>query len=800
MTGDTGREQEGAGPWRAWALPVLAVLLPGVFFHRAVFTSDVFMAGDTLRAFYPMRHYWAGRVASLELPEWYPYDGLGQSFPAIFISGVFHPTALLHLVLPLGAAVKATLLACFPAALLGTWALAREYGVPRAGALFCAVTFTFSGYLVCITNNPTYLLAASTVPAALWASVRFLRAPSPGRLALAGALLALVAFAGDAQAFAVTNALAVLVAGVDPEAGTWRQRVGACLLLVAAGGLLAAPQLLPAAHLALSGEPGARSAVEAQRFALHPLRLAELVAGPFLVDVEGGRGIPEVVVQHLVSTGYFTRAWVDSVHVGTPAAVLALAGLASAPRGSRTWALVGAWLLLLALCLGPALPFYGWVYELLPLWRPFRYPEKLVPLVLLGLAVAAGLGWKRCLAPGGRPRVVVGAALAVALPCAAVALGEALGGLWTRGWVLPRWPEVPPAVAEGLSGNVVRAGGTAAVLALACAAVVGLERLRALRGGLLVALQGAALFQAHEPLYHLSPAELLETPPSFVEPIREGVPPGEPVRIGSTVRAFTAPPLPGYGFRDRLALAQVAGMLPDTPALWGLESETGYLPGESVRVRRLKQDLAHWHARLAPRLATAFSVHRTEELARRGLPAPARVVARDPVFALSLVAHPEAVPRVHLARPVCVDGPEEAFRRLAAPGLPPSGTAIVECARPLPEAPEAPEGTVRVSRPAPERLSVDVESRAPAVLVVSDALQPGWTATLDGAGVPVLPANGAVMAVEVPAGRHEVRLRYRTPGLRAGLALGAAALLALGVAAAAGRRRRPTREAPGSGG
>ncbi|NVJ28917.1 hypothetical protein HUW62_47800, partial [Myxococcus sp. AM011] len=150
------------------------------------------------------------------------------------------------------------------------------------------------------------------------------------------------------------------------------------------GGLLAAPQLSPAVGLVLSGEPGARSAAEAQRFSLHPLRLWELLVGPYLADKEGLRGIPEIVVRHLVPSGGFGRVWVDSIYVGTPACVLALGGLIASARRPRAWVLAGAWLLLLALSLGDALPVYGWVYQVFPLWRPFRYPEKLVPLVSLG--------------------------------------------------------------------------------------------------------------------------------------------------------------------------------------------------------------------------------------------------------------------------------------------------------------------------------------------------------------------------------------------------------------------------------
>ena len=50
-----------------------------------------------LRVYYPLRQYWAERVSHLEFPFWYPYDGLGQSFVGMVVSGALHPTNLLYL-------------------------------------------------------------------------------------------------------------------------------------------------------------------------------------------------------------------------------------------------------------------------------------------------------------------------------------------------------------------------------------------------------------------------------------------------------------------------------------------------------------------------------------------------------------------------------------------------------------------------------------------------------------------------------------------------------------------------------
>ena len=67
-----------------------------------------------------------------------------------------------------------------------------------------------------------------------------------------------------------------------------------------------------------------------------------------------------------------------------------------------------------------------------------------------------------------------------------------------------------------------------------------------------------------------------------------------------------------------------------------------------------------------------------------------------------------------------------------------------------------------------------VESDRPALLVLRDAFAGGWTATVDGEQAPLLRAYGSMKALLLPAGAHEVVVRYEAPGLMAGFGLSAA--------------------------
>ncbi len=70
----------------------------------------------------------------------------------------------------------------------------------------------------------------------------------------------------------------------------------------------------------------------------------------------------------------------------------------------------------------------------------------------------------------------------------------------------------------------------------------------------------------------------------------------------------------------------------------------------------------------------------------------------------------------------------------------------------------------------------------------------GWTAEIDGAQTAVV-NSGGMMVLVVPAGAHQLRFTYRTPGFRAGLAISLASFAVFFGLCAVGRGRRKTRPA-----
>jgi uncharacterized membrane protein YfhO len=68
---------------------------------------------------------------------------------------------------------------------------------------------------------------------------------------------------------------------------------------------------------------------------------------------------------------------------------------------------------------------------------------------------------------------------------------------------------------------------------------------------------------------------------------------------------------------------------------------------------------------------------------------------------------------------------------------------------------------VRIVAHRPNKVTMDVDTATPGLLVLTDTYAPGWRAFLDGEATPVYVADHAFRAIVVPAGAHRVEFVYR---------------------------------------
>ena len=92
----------------------------------------------------------------------------------------------------------------------------------------------------------------------------------------------------------------------------------------------------------------------------------------------------------------------------------------------------------------------------------------------------------------------------------------------------------------------------------------------------------------------------------------------------------------------------------------------------------------------------------------------------------------------------------------------------------------------------PERIDLSVDLAAPGLLVLNHAPNPGWSAQVNGRPAEILTVNLVSRGLALPAGAHQITMRFEPPGFLLGVtaSLVATGLLVPLLAAGVWRQRR----------
>jgi hypothetical protein len=766
--------------WGRWlpALLVPVALLPDL---AAALPLRTYYFRDFTATFYPLRLFAAREMREGRFPVWNPFI-----FEGSFQTPALYPPDLLHLLWPSPVFVSWLLTLHLPLAALAAWWLARELGASREGAFVGGAVYALGGFALSTLNLYVFLQALALAPIVAGLLRRAARAGGRSLvIAAAGVALALSTLAVEFVAQAVL--------------------LGVVLGLVSAPGLRAGLRLLGAGALGigLAGLP----------LALTLGLLPETARGVgFAADVRLGNAVHPAVLLQSVLPNLFgvpqlpAEAWWGgrffskglpyflSLYVGPVA--LALAGLGFAAMARTTRAVL---LALGGLALWYSLGEWGGLAPLLanlPLAEAFRFPSKAVLLPYLALALAAAFGvdrlrrereaWRRL-------AVIVGAAAVLAL---------ALAGLFAAAPpAFVSWTGVLPAFWPRLLGVIARDAAVVLVVAAACgglAAAVHRDRLGiGVATALVSALAVGDLVRAGS---GLNP----QVPASFFDPLPEIA----ALRLddlgGQRVFSYGLDHSPAFGaflsrggegltlagtFLSRQVLSPYSNILDRVEAPEATDL-TSFVP----RVRELGPENYEPGrvGRLLPwlRNAAVGRVVSLDPLSHPDLESLAVVPAAVPGVAIYVYRLSAPWPRSYVAcRAAPAPSVEEALGAPYREGFDPWRDVSVEGE----PSSSCREGESRRLEWVPGAERYAVETDGAGYLVTRDSFARGWRAWVDGVETPVRRANGKHRAVSVPAGAHEVVLRYEPPGWKAGLlltGLSVVAGLALWMAPVRGRRRR----------
>ncbi|HEY7511346.1 MAG TPA: YfhO family protein [Vicinamibacteria bacterium] len=708
------------------ALAVVASLLPHA---RALWPDLTYYFRDFTVTFYPLRALWARELAAGRLAWWNPYVYEGAP-----VLPVFYPPDLLHALVGGPAFASWLLTLHFPLAALLAYALARDLGLGRAGAFVCGTVFALSGLALSSLNLYVFLQALALTPAVALTLRR--AAALGGRWVPAAAVALAVALSTLAVEFV---AQAVLAGGLLAAADAPRARgAGRAALAVALGAGLAAVPV--AVTLGILGESARGAGFErevALGNAVHPAALLQAL----VPDLFGSLSAP---VETWWGGRFFSKGfpYLLSLYLGPLALALAATGVAARgldPR--RTRMLLAAAAVALWYALGERAGLAAWVAAL-PGASSFRFPSKAMLLPVLAAAVLAGAGADR-MARGAGWRAFAWASAAAggtALALAAAVAGEADG--------LARWAAVPAGIVPSVRRAVAVQGVQVALLAGAAvllAALVRRGRLPAAPGVALVAtLLVGDLAHAGAGMNPQAPAAFFTLLPELAAQRLDALGGQRVFTYGldqsPSFRRFLAGGTPGRGLWSFFLSRQM--LVPYASAIDRVETAHG-------------KDLTSFVPRGAELPPEDLAPERAASLIE-----PLRVAAVSRVLSLDPLAHPALTLQARVPA-----GPPEMWIHVYA---------LAETAARL----AVPAGSVRMSWSRPAAQEYEVDTASGGALLVRDRYARGWHALLDGRPVPVRRAEGKYRAVEVPPGRHRVALSYSPPGLGAGLAVMAAALVA----------------------
>jgi hypothetical protein len=735
---------------RVLVIALLSVLLLVPFWQVAtlqgiVITNDI-AASDMANLHHPMRHFLGRELHAGRLPLWLPEIYMGYPIQAEGMMGAFYPPNLLFFgLLPPVAALNLSVLWPFFVAAFATYALARKLGATIWPSLVAAVAYALGGFYIAHVKHMPIVHTACWIPL-VWLLIELGLDRDRRFLLAVGVVWAIQWLSGMPQvAYYSVGAGLIYYLGRAIQTRQLRRTAPlAALALILSFGL-AAVQLWPTVELTGFSERAGGVDFEFATSFGYNIKDLRTFFYPF------ANGDPGTATYHI--NGLY---WEDYAYIGLLPLFAGLVGglwLALQGRLERQSRLARLLLLLAAtaflISLGKNTPVFRLAYTWLPGMNYFRFPQRLLSVVTLCLALTAALSlthFQRWLAKTRTwdalrdryPRFASHAGTLVGVAMLLLVVSDLYFYQIRQNAIVDAstWYD-PPQTAQRIRQEapipgVSQEGGRDRVFAIG--AIIKFEEAYRQAGGWQGDLQP-----------YVAQREFLQ--PSLN--ILYGIPSAD-----------------GY-----------ANLTPDyLTQVWGNEKERGFIErlvyrsgdrllarpgfGRLLSLYNVRYLITHLPFQedgfeLLGVYGPGAHLYENRNVMPRAFAVPTSTLVADLPAALNYMVSPNFDPE----REVVLFTPPQEHTPASNPTTFTSHVELIGYE--------------------PLQVTVEAETNQPGFLVLSDLYYPGWEATVDGQHVPIYQANGAVRAVPLSEGQHRVEFRFRPKPLRYGALISGFSALAL---------------------
>jgi hypothetical protein len=714
---------------------ILLALLVFASFPQVILGLETFVVRDFGFFAYPLAHFQQDCLRQGELPFWNPYNNCGVPFLAQWNTMPLYPPSLIYLALPLEWSLSFFSLLHLWFAGLGMYFLAKRWTGNNFAAAFAGVAFSFNGFTLNLLMWPSHIATFAWMPWVLLA-VELAWREGMQKIILAAFVGAMQMLAGGPETTLLTWLIASalwlqqFIKNDSPRfAMLWRFPLVVALVVA-----LAAAQLLPFLDLVTHAQ-------RASGFA--DLRWSMPGSGwaNFLVPMAFGTTHTEgIFFQH-------GQYWTSSYYLGLGTLWLALLTFwvgreSSADSKVKVRLLLAAALAGFVLALGEHTPVLPALRKLLPQLSFITYPIKYVSVVIFAAPLLAAFALANFQKIQKR-----------LLPLGAVLLAL-LGGIVI-------WTQLAPVPGDEPHATLLNGFSRAAFLIFTGLILFALTR--ETKSRLLQTAPLLLLLTAWADVFTHEPAQNPTVPPWVYQPglsrDKLALHP-QPALGGSRVmisplaatefNSFAASDPKNNFLTKRLGYCADCNVLDAVPKVDGFFSLT---PRESDAVLALLySDTNAFHPGfeaflgVSQRTAPDAGFHwqaRTNFL-------PLVTAGQQPIFldddaALAALAQND------------FDGSRMVI-------LSPAAKASVTVAGQT-------AAKILHSQFNLQAVDAEIEAVEPSLVIVAQTYYHNWRAELDGQPVPLLRANVAFQAVQVPAGAHKLHLFYRDRAFEIGAAI-----------------------------